>query len=142
MGGGRAIADHITRLIRRTGGVCFVNAAVEEILTSAPLSSPSSCSMHVTGVRLKNGAILNAPLVISAAGAHNTYTKLLPIVPHVSASAFASLRAQQPQEQQQQQQQQQQHQQKFSDIPLASCSCHQVLIPQYSKLSRACVLLL
>jgi all-trans-retinol 13,14-reductase len=69
VGGSGRIAETIIPIINRAGGSVLVNAEVSEIIVEHG---------RVQGVRMaRDGAILRAPLVISDAGAVNTYTKLL-----------------------------------------------------------------
>jgi phytoene dehydrogenase-like protein len=76
VGGGGAIAAAIAPLVHAAGGACVVNAEVEEILVERGAA---------TGVRVRVGQgtrhkvrTVRAPLVISAAGADITYSRLLP----------------------------------------------------------------
>ncbi|HEY9600072.1 MAG TPA: NAD(P)/FAD-dependent oxidoreductase [Allocoleopsis sp.] len=68
VGGSGAIVDALVRGFKRWGGELRLNAHVEQILVEAG---------NVIGVRLQNGEILNAPVVISNATIWDTYTKLL-----------------------------------------------------------------
>lgn len=68
VGGSSQIALTMLPLIREAGGEVFVNAPVERILTD---------DNTAVGVRLASGLEVRAPLVISAAGAKNTFGKLL-----------------------------------------------------------------
>jgi carotene isomerase len=68
VGGSGAIVDALVRGLKRWGGELRLNAHVEQILVESGAS---------TGVRLKNGEIINAPCVISNASIWDTYTKLL-----------------------------------------------------------------
>lgn len=71
-GGPQEIARHIIPVIEAAGGAVFVKAPVQQILYD-------STSATAVGVQLANKtqSQLFAPLVISAAGAANTYGKLL-----------------------------------------------------------------
>ena len=68
-GGCSRIAHSIIPTITEAQGACFVRAPVESILLD-------SSGSRATGVRVK-GVDCHAPVVISAAGAHTTFTKLL-----------------------------------------------------------------
>lgn len=76
VGGAGAIAAAIAPVIAAAGGECAVNAEVLEILVTRG---------RATGVRVRLGKghrqeerVIRAPLVVSDAGAHTTYTRLLP----------------------------------------------------------------
>ena len=69
VGGSGAIVDALVRGLKRWGGELQLNAHVEQILVE---------SGRVTGVRLRKGEVLKAPVVISNATIWDTYTKLLP----------------------------------------------------------------
>lgn len=70
VGGAGRIAETIAASIRRCGGELLVNAEVSEIVVE---------SDRAVGVRMaEDGAVLRAPLVISDAGAPNTFGRLLP----------------------------------------------------------------
>jgi carotene isomerase len=68
VGGSGAIVDALVRGLKRWGGELKLNAHVEEILIQ---------SSKVTGIKLKKGELINAPVVISNATLWDTYTKLL-----------------------------------------------------------------
>jgi all-trans-retinol 13,14-reductase len=68
VGGSSEIARTILPGIEASGGELVTNAEVEEILIE---------QNEVTGVRLFDGRALRAPMVISDAGAANTYGRLL-----------------------------------------------------------------
>ncbi|MBD1929580.1 FAD-dependent oxidoreductase [Trichocoleus sp. FACHB-90] len=68
VGGSGAIINALVRGLKRWGGELKLNAHVEQILIQ---------SGKVTGVKLKNSEIINAPVVISNATIWDTYTKLL-----------------------------------------------------------------
>ncbi len=68
IGGSGAIVDALVRGLKRWGGELKLNAHVEQILVDGG---------KVTGVRLKNGETLTAPIVISNASVWDTYGKLL-----------------------------------------------------------------
>jgi len=68
VGGSGAIVDALVRGLKRWGGELKLNAHVEQILIQ---------SSKVKGVKLKNGEVINAPVVISNATLWDTYTKLL-----------------------------------------------------------------
>ncbi len=69
VGGSSAIAAGIAPLIEEAGGAILYNAEVEEILVEGD---------RAVGVRMADGAELRAPVVISNAGAANTFERLLP----------------------------------------------------------------
>lgn len=68
IGGSAKIAEGAARVITSTGGEIFVAAEVERILVE---------DGRAVGVRLRDGNELRAPIVISDAGAPNTYFRLL-----------------------------------------------------------------
>jgi len=68
VGGSGAIVDALVRGLQRWGGVLRLGTPVEQILVK---------SGTATGVRLQNGEIIHAPIVISNATIWDTYTKLL-----------------------------------------------------------------
>jgi phytoene desaturase len=68
MGGVQAIADAMVKVIKAQGGSVRQNAQVDEILIKDGAA---------TGVRLTDGRILAAPLVVSNADAGHTYQHLL-----------------------------------------------------------------
>ena len=69
VGGSSAFARSMAPLIESNGGEVIYQAAVEEILVSGG---------RAIGVRLADGRCLDAPTVVSDAGLHNTYLRLLP----------------------------------------------------------------
>lgn len=79
IGGSGRIAETIVPVIESRNGAVYTSAEVETILVEKG---------RATGVRLTDGNELFAPLVISDAGAHLTFTDLVP-----EASEFASLTA-------------------------------------------------
>jgi phytoene dehydrogenase-like protein len=79
VGGSGRIAETILPVIESRNGAVYTSAEVDTILVEKG---------KATGVRLADGLELFAPLVISDAGAHLTFTDLLP-----EASEFASLTA-------------------------------------------------
>jgi phytoene desaturase len=68
MGGVQALADAMARVIKVQGGAIRHGAEVDEILTTHGRAS---------GVRLTDGEVVEAPLVISNADAGHTYDRLL-----------------------------------------------------------------
>ena len=68
MGGVQAIADAMAKVIRGQGGVIRQGVEADEILTQGDAA---------TGVRLTDGELLEAPLVVSNADAGHTYDRLL-----------------------------------------------------------------
>ncbi|MGO9640789.1 MAG: phytoene desaturase family protein [Candidatus Acidiferrales bacterium] len=70
IGGAARIAASIAPAIEKTGGKILVSAEVVEILLDR--------KRHASGVRMSDGREIRAGLVISDAGAANTYRRLLP----------------------------------------------------------------
>ena len=68
-GSAASIARAMSEVIARAGGQLRIRAEVERILVRGG---------RAVGVRLKNGEEILAPVVISDAGARNTYLRLLP----------------------------------------------------------------
>jgi all-trans-retinol 13,14-reductase len=68
VGGSRVIAERIVPTIEDAGGQVIVAAEVERILVSGG---------RAIGVRMTDGRELRAPVVVSDAGAPNTYQRLL-----------------------------------------------------------------
>jgi len=68
MGGVQAIADAMARVIQAQGGVIKHGAEVDEILIQDGAAA---------GVRMMDGAVIDAPLVVSNADAGHTYEHLL-----------------------------------------------------------------
>ena len=69
VGGASTIAAAILPLIERGGGAVVTSAEVAEI---------TCCEERATGVRMSDGREFRAPIVISDAGATNTFERLLP----------------------------------------------------------------
>ena len=69
IGGASQIARHIEPVIQHTGGAVVVSAEVEQIMVEGD---------RAIGVRMANGDEILSAKVISAAGVHNTYSKLMP----------------------------------------------------------------
>ncbi|MBS2015479.1 MAG: NAD(P)/FAD-dependent oxidoreductase [Deltaproteobacteria bacterium] len=69
VGGASAIAKSFAPVITKAGGELFVSADVREIVVEGG---------RAVGVRMANDRVIRAKTVISAAGAVNTYTRLLP----------------------------------------------------------------
>eukprot|EP00164_Ancoracysta_twista_P000103 GFYU01000146.1.p1 GENE.GFYU01000146.1~~GFYU01000146.1.p1 ORF type:complete len:608 (-),score=259.18 GFYU01000146.1:63-1886(-) len=77
VGGPSEFGFHMIPTIEKAGGKALVRATVDEIVMDG--------SGRAIGVRMKkDGNVIRAPMVISAAGIYNTYEKLLPSVksPH------------------------------------------------------------
>jgi all-trans-retinol 13,14-reductase len=70
VGGASRIAASVAPTIERAGGRILVGAEVQQILLDA--------RGRAIGVRMADGRELRAPLILSDAGAWNTYTRLLP----------------------------------------------------------------
>ncbi len=68
VGGSSRIAETILPVIEGSGGQVVINAEVDEILME---------DTKAVGVRMKDGRTLQAPLVVSDAGAHNTFYRLI-----------------------------------------------------------------
>lgn len=68
-GGSKQFAAHLLDAVRRAGGNTLVRAEVSELL----VENDRAC-----GVVMSDGAVLRAPVVISAAGAKTTVCKLVP----------------------------------------------------------------
>jgi len=71
VGGASRIAASIAPVIERAGGRILVGAEVEQILLDAARN-------RAVGVRMADGREVRAPLILSDAGAWNTYARLLP----------------------------------------------------------------
>lgn len=69
VGGSASIAEGLLATVAAGGGFTRINASVEEILIE---------DNRAVGVRMKDGEVIRARRVISAAGALTTVTKLLP----------------------------------------------------------------
>ncbi|MFO7567534.1 MAG: NAD(P)/FAD-dependent oxidoreductase [Enhygromyxa sp.] len=69
VGGSARFAETIAPKIEAGGGVLLTNAGVASIVVEHG---------KVVGVELEDGRVLRSPLIISNAGAHNTYNRLLP----------------------------------------------------------------
>lgn len=82
VGGARSIHENILQTFRENQGVLALKSEVVEILMEKG---------RVVGVQLKNGEKIFSNVVISNAGARNTFLKLLPKGPHVSNDIYSSL---------------------------------------------------
>lgn len=69
IGGPATIARAATEVIEGAGGAVFINAKVDRVLIEGG---------RVVGVRMDDGAQIEAPIVVSDAGAPATYLKLMP----------------------------------------------------------------
>ena len=69
VGGSARIAETIVPRLEAAGGVAFTNAPVESLLVE---------SGEVAGVRMADGREIRAPMVVSNAGALNTFEHLVP----------------------------------------------------------------
>lgn len=69
VGGSAQIAATILPVIERAGGAVFTNAEVDEILIEGN---------RAVGVRMVDGREIRAPRVISGAGVHTTFDRLIP----------------------------------------------------------------
>ncbi len=68
-GGSTRIFDTIAPMIVNAGGAIYTNAHVSEIIVA---------NGKATGVKMADGQIIHAPMVISSAGIFNTYNQMLP----------------------------------------------------------------
>lgn len=68
VGGASRIAETLLPMIEGSGGQVVINAEVDEILIE---------DTKAVGVRMKDGRTLQAPLVVSDAGAYNTFFRLI-----------------------------------------------------------------
>jgi len=84
VGGASRIAASIAPTIERAGGRILVGAEVEQILLNAARN-------RAVGVRMADGRELRAPLILSDAGAWNTYARLLPPDAPGRAQALAEI---------------------------------------------------
>jgi all-trans-retinol 13,14-reductase len=84
VGGASRIAASIAPIIERAGGRIVVGAEVEEILLDPTRK-------RAVGVRMADGRELRAPLILSVAGAWNTYARLLPPEAPGRAQALAEI---------------------------------------------------
>ncbi len=85
VGGAASIASAIAPVIERAGGKILVSAEVAEILLDA--------SNRACGVRMADSREIRADIVISDAGAHNTFSRLLQPAPAVRRGMMEKLEA-------------------------------------------------
>jgi all-trans-retinol 13,14-reductase len=83
VGGASRIAASIAPAIERAGGRIVVGAEVAQVLLDA--------RKRAMGVRMADGRELRAPLILSDAGAWNTYARLLPADAPGRAEALAEI---------------------------------------------------
>ena len=83
VGGAARIAETIAPVIERAGGEIAVGAEVEQILLDA--------QNRAIGVRMADGREIHATLILSDAGAWNTYARLLPPGAPGRAEALAEI---------------------------------------------------
>ena len=69
VGGAKTIAEHLLPTIEKAGGSVRTNASVASIIIE---------DGKATGVRITSGEELRAPIVVSAAGARDTVSRMLP----------------------------------------------------------------
>ena len=69
VGGSARIAETILPVIERSGGEVVTNAEVTEVIVEGE---------RAVGVKLADGRVLRAPIIISDAGVINTFEKLVP----------------------------------------------------------------
>ncbi|HJL25905.1 MAG TPA: NAD(P)/FAD-dependent oxidoreductase [Polyangiaceae bacterium LLY-WYZ-15_(1-7)] len=82
VGGSQRIAEELLGTVRRAGGWTAIRADVDEILLEE-----AGRSTRAVGVRLKDGRVVRAKKVLSAAGVRSTVTRLLP--PEAAADPWA-----------------------------------------------------
>lgn len=87
VGGAPRIAESIVPVIAGAGGQVLVRAEVEEIVVDAG---------RAAGVRMADGRVIRAPLVISDAGARSTFARLLPREVAVRLGVVERLRGLEP----------------------------------------------
>ena len=82
VGGSAAIASSMFPAITNAGGVVAVSAEVAQVVVEKG---------RATGVRMADGTLVRAPLVVSDAGVHTTVNRLLPqgAAPRLAAAAAA-----------------------------------------------------
>lgn len=68
IGGSARIVETVSPIIAAGGGIILTNADVQEIVVE---------NNKATGVRMADGQVLSAPIIISSAGIMNTYQRLL-----------------------------------------------------------------
>ena len=71
VGGSALIAESIARVIEAAGGRVLCGARVEQVIVDPATGA-------ATGVRLKGGATVAAPVVVSACGFKTTFERLVP----------------------------------------------------------------
>jgi all-trans-retinol 13,14-reductase len=69
VGGAGRIAETVAPVIEAAGGKIYISAAVDEIVIE---------NGKATGVKMADGKIISAPVIISNAGFINTFSKLIP----------------------------------------------------------------
>ncbi len=69
VGGSARIAETVDKVLEQYGGTILTNAEADQVVISGG---------KATGVRMKDGKVFSADVVISGTGIFNTYTKLLP----------------------------------------------------------------
>lgn len=84
VGGARRIAEAITPRIEENGGCVLISAEVERIVLERG---------RAAGVRMADGREFRAPVVISNAGASNTFERLLPAGTPATVAIAQAIRA-------------------------------------------------
>lgn len=82
IGGASRIAETIAPVIGQNGGMIVINAEVDQVLL---------VGKRAAGVRMFDGRVLRAPLIISDVGATNTFTRLIPPQESACRKVAASL---------------------------------------------------
>lgn len=85
VGGAARIAASIAPVIERSGGKVVVSAEVDRILLDR--------AGHAAGVRMSDGREFTAPVIVSDAGALNTFSRLLPPETPSCAAIVSAIRA-------------------------------------------------
>lgn len=87
VGGSARIAETIVPRLTAAGGVALTNAPVQELLVEGG---------RTIGVRMADGRELRAPIVVSNAGAHGTFERLVPPAERERLGLAGSLRTLRP----------------------------------------------
>lgn len=73
-----AVSDSIATAARGYGAEIITNAPVAEILLSGDASSGTGGGSRAVGVRMEDGTVLHAEIIISGASPYHTFMELLP----------------------------------------------------------------
>lgn len=87
VGGSSVIFKSILPVIEQNGGNVLVNAEVESILIE---------NNTAVGVKMKNGDVLKAPIIVSNVGVQNTYSKLIDGQNYLPKEMFAQFESLKP----------------------------------------------